>query len=145
MIEHLFECVTDGSRAGESTLDAAVSMVEMGPDNCGFFNLLQDSSGERCVTPKLVEDGPEGNLAVHELSVSSFRTCEEVLAAHSAGASRRSKWPGHSVLSICVQRHDLSTRELVSAARLVIVETGPLPEGSSGLSAIVPAASEHSP
>jgi len=145
LVEQLFECVADVTKSGESTLDATMTMVEMGPDNSGFYNLLQEGPMDRCVAPKLVEDVSEGNLAVHELSTLSLRTREEVLAAQNAGATRRSKWYGHSVLSICVQRHDTINRELVCVARLVIVEIGSLLEGFSGPSIVVPAAFEHGP
>lgn len=143
MVDHLFESVV--SKAGEGTVEAALAMIEMGPDNSGFYNLLQDAQPmERCVAPKLVEDSLEGSLAVHELSILSLRTREEVLAAQNDGATRRSKWRGHSILSICVQRHDSVSGELLQAARLVIVEMGSLPE-SVGPFAAVLSASEHGP
>lgn len=124
MVDHLFECVTDISETGDFSVDATVAMTEMVSDTGSVHSLLPGAT-EQCV---------------QDVSVLSLETSAEVLATHDAGLARRSHGQSHTIFSICVHRRDASTRELACAARLVVVDLAPLPEGSCGSSATVPPA-----
>merc|ERR1719335_2003802 len=115
MIDHLFECVVDSvPEAVEFAVDVVVAMVETDMHDGSFHNLLEGSTEQ----------------PMQDVSVMSVQTREEVLAAHDAGAARRSQRQGHEIYSICVQRRDSGARKPASVARLVVVDLGGLPDGS---------------
>jgi len=135
MVDHLFDCATDASKPGEGSVEVSMSMVELGPDNTGFFDLLQAGAPERQVAPKLIEDNSDGSMAVQDLSVLSLHTRDEVVSAHAAGTGRRPRH-GHSILTICIQRQDAASQELQRVGGLVVVEMGSLLDGTCGSSTL---------